>query len=53
MIFIDKEKAYHKVPRDVLCRVMSTKYIPRNYIDLFQDINQNVETNPRTCGGVK
>ncbi len=52
MVFIDLEKAYDKVPRDVLWWAMLKKGIPRRYIDLVKDMYRGVSTNVRTCDGL-
>ena len=52
MVFIDLEKAYDKVPRDVLWWEMLKKGIPRRYIDLVKDMDRDVSTNVRTCDGL-
>ena len=52
MVFIDLEKAYDKVPRDVLWWAMMKKGIPRRYIDLVKDMYRDVSTTVRTCGGL-
>lgn len=51
MIFIDLEKAYVKVPWDVLWWAMSKKGIPCKHID-FVDIYLDRETNVSICGEV-
>ena len=38
MIFIDLEKTYDKVPREVLWKEMTKKGIPNNYIHIVQDM---------------
>ena len=50
MIFIDLEKAYDKVPREVLWWAITKKGIPQKYINILQDMYQQTKTNIRTCG---
>jgi len=52
MVFIDLEKAYDKVPREILWWAMLKKGIPRRYVDLVKDMYRDVSTNVRTCGGL-
>ena len=51
-IFIDLEKAYDKVPRDVLWWAMLKKGILRRYIDLVNDMYRDASINVRTCDGL-
>ena len=43
------EKAYDKVPREVFRWVMTKKGISRKYINIMQDMYQEVKTNLRSC----
>lgn len=52
MVFIDVEKAYDKVPIDVLWWAMLKKGIPQRYINLVKDMYRNVSINVRTCDGL-
>lgn len=52
MIFIDLEKAYDKISRDLLCWVLENKGISINYINVIKEMYDNVATRVRTIGTV-
>ena len=52
MIFIDLEKTYDKVSREVLWGKLMKKGVPIKYIDIIKDMYYGVMANVRTCGGI-
>lgn len=51
MVFIDLEKAYDKVPREVLWWALTRKDISKKYIDIIKDMYEDVSTRVRTPVG--
>ena len=52
MVFVDLEKTYDRVPRDVFWRVLKKKAVPLKYVSIIRDMYERVVTNVRTCGGL-
>ena len=51
MVFIDLEKTYDKVPRNVMWWALEKHKVPTKYITLIKDIYKNAMTFVWTCGG--
>ncbi|KAL6532678.1 hypothetical protein OROHE_014100 [Orobanche hederae] len=49
--FIDLEKAYDKVPREVLWWALAKKDVSRKYIDIIKDMYEGASTSVRTNVG--
>ena len=48
MVFIDLEKAYDKIPRNVMWWALEKHKVPAKYITLIKDMYNNVVTSVRT-----
>jgi hypothetical protein len=51
MVFIDLEKAYDKIPRNVMWWALEKHKVPTKYITLLKDMYDNVVTSVRTSDG--
>lgn len=49
MIFIDLEKAYDKIPRNVMWWALEKKKVPTKYVTLIKDMYADVTTTVRAC----
>ena len=51
MVFIDLEKAYDKIPRNVMWWALDKHKVPTKYVGLIKDMYNNVVTSVRTNDG--
>jgi hypothetical protein len=51
MVFIDLEKAYNKIPRNVMWWALDKHKVPTKYVTLIKDIHNNAMTSVRTSDG--
>ena len=51
LVFIDLEKAYDKIPRNVMWWALEKHKVPTKYVALIKDIYNKVVTNVRTNDG--
>jgi hypothetical protein len=49
MVFIDLEKVYDKVPRNVMLWILEKKKVPTKYVTLIRDMYDDVVTSVRAC----
>ena len=48
MFFIDLEKAYDKIPRNIMWWALGKHKVPTKYVELIKDMYNNVVTSVRT-----
>jgi Reverse transcriptase (RNA-dependent DNA polymerase) len=51
MIFIDLEKTYNKIPRNIMWWALKRKLVPTKYVTLIKDMYTNVVTCVKACDG--
>jgi hypothetical protein len=51
MIFIDLEKAYNKISRNIMWWTLKRKLVPTKYVTLIKDMYTNIVTCVRACDG--
>ena len=49
MVFIDLEKTYDKVPRNVMWWALEKKKVPTKYVTLIKDMYDDVVTSVKAC----
>ena len=47
LVFIDLEKAYDKIPRNVMWWSLDKHKVPSKYVTLIKDMYNNVVTTPK------
>ena len=52
VVFVDLEKAYDKVPRELLWEVLERKGVSKVYIEVIKDMYKDSRTRVRTVGGL-
>ena len=53
MVFIDLEKAYDRVPRDLIWCVLNKRNVARCFIEIIKDMHGRAVTSVRTtCGDI-
>jgi hypothetical protein len=51
MIFIDLEKAYDKVPRNIMWWALEKKQVPSKFVTIIKDMYTYIVTCVRICDG--
>ena len=51
LVFIDLEKAYDRVPRELMWKALEKRGVPIQYIEVIKDMYEGVVTSVRTVGG--
>ena len=52
MVFIDLEKAYHRVPRQEVRRCLREQGVPEKYVHLVKDAYEDAGTQVKTSIGL-
>jgi len=52
MIFVDLEKAFDKVPRDLIWTALRARKVPETYVQMVQDMYRDVGTKVKCFSGV-
>src|SRR4029079_116824 len=52
IVFMDLQKAYDKVPRDVIWEVLEKKSVSGRYIEVTKDMHKDVRTSAKTVNCV-
>ena len=48
MVFINLEKGYDRVPRDLIWWVLNKRNVPQGYIEIIKDMYERAVTSVRT-----
>ena len=51
MVFVDLEKAYDTVPRDLIWYCLRKRGVPEVYVELIRDMYRNCTTSVNTSAG--
>ena len=52
IVFVDLEKAYDRVPRELIWEVLTKKSVSGRYIEVIKDMYEDVRTSVKTVSGV-